>query len=420
MQGCLFSDKWIATRRYRWGDRVASRLVRSVCAVATVVALAIVGAGCGSTGVDEAAIPPGAPITIGYLASLTGYCDTYAKQYVEGAQLAVRLINEEGGVLGHPLRLEVRDDRGNAAVGVSQARSLLASGNVKFLAGTCSDAVAKSVAEEVANPDHVIYVVGAADPSIFRAGPRGYVFGTIPTTNLEGRFAASYVRTHLRWKRIAVVAEDYTYGYQVTAAFDKAMRGSGQAIVSQDFVPSGGTDDRALLRRLIGEHPDVIYSTLITGDAITFVKQALHSRLAGRTPFYGVMDPGTFEAPTKSTPGVDGYTYYPSAAIYHTPFAAAIRSLASVVANGGAAGDALNQIVIISQGIAKAKSTDPAEVRRALGGARISTAQGQLAIGPCDHLLAVPITEGTMEQGVGHWRDSLPPKLASARHYVGC
>ncbi len=372
------------------------RPMKKLTCCAFTAALGLIAAGCGSSSSSSSELASGAPVKIGYLASLTGFCSTFSQEYVKGADLAVKQINAQGGALGHKLELIVRDDKATPNTGVSQARDLVLSGHVKYLAGTCSSAVGKSVEQLVANPSHVLYVAGVVDPTIFQSGSSSYIFGTLPTAAVEGKNAAAYIRAHPQWKRIAVISEDYSYGYQVTAAFKKAMAGSGQTIISQDYVPSGGTDYTPYINKLIAEHPDAVYSTVITEDTVTLVKQGLPLGLFEKTNFFGVMDYGTIDAMPKPPVGVEGYTYYPSAAIYHTPFSHDLESLGTTVANGGAAGDAFNQIQLIAQGIEKAKSTDPTKVRDALGEAEVQTVQGSVKIHKCNHLIAMPIAMGTV------------------------
>jgi ABC-type branched-subunit amino acid transport system substrate-binding protein len=391
-------------------------------AALTSLALALPLAGCGSSGSSSSSLPAGAPLKIGYLASLTGFCSSFSQEYVKGAELAVKRINAEGGVLHHKLQLIVRDDKATPAVGVAQARDLVLSGGVKYLAGTCSSAVAKSVTKLVANPSHVIYVAGVADPTIFEGAPDIYVFNTIPTATVEGRNAAAYIRAHPQWKRIAVISEDYSYGYQVTAAFKKAMQGSGQEIISQDYVPSGGTEYTPYIDKIIAEHPDAVYSTVITEDTVTLVKQALPLGLFEKTHFFGVMDYGTIAFIPKLPTGIEGYTYYPSAAIYHTPFARLLETLGTAAANGGAAGDAFNQIQFIAQGIRKANSTDPTAVREALQEAHLQSVQGNVLIHKCNHGVAQPIAMGTVvgpttAQPFPHFE---PIRLQDTNKYFEC
>ncbi len=402
-------------------------MTRSAGGSATATALAVIAlasalAGCGSSGSGSAELASGAPVKIGYLASLTGFCSTFSQEYVKGAELAVRRVNEQGGVLGHKLQLIVRDDKATPTVGVAQARDLVLSAHVKYLAGTCSSAVGKSVEQLVANPSHVVYALGVSDPTVFSAGPEIYAFNTIPTAQIEGRNAAAYIRAHPRWKRIAVMSEDYSYGYQVTAAFKQAMAGSGQTIVSQDYLPSGGTDYTPYIDKVLAEHPDAVYSTVITEDTVTLVKQGLPLGLFSKTNFFGIMDYATIDAMDRPPVGVEGYTYYPSSSIYHTPFAHELEALSPAVANGGAAGDAFNQIQLIAQGIAKARSTDPTKVRDALGGASVQTVQGNVEIHKCNHEVAMPIAMGTVV-GPNHalaFAHFEPLRLVDTKRFFEC
>jgi branched-chain amino acid transport system substrate-binding protein len=400
------------------------RTRKAVSGVALAATLVLIATGCGSSssGSGSRSLAAGAPIKIGYLASLTGFCSTFSQEYVKGAELAVKQINARGGVLGHRLQLLVRDDKATPNVGVSQARDLVLSDHVKYLAGTCSSAVAKSVTQLVSNPSHVLYAVGVADPTVFSGGSESYAFDTIPTATIEGDNAAAYVRAHPQWKRVAVISEDYSYGYQVTAAFKAAMAGSGQRIVSQDYVPSGGSDYSSYIDKLIAERPDVVYATVITEDTVTLVKQAIPLGLFKDMKYFGILDYGTIDAMAQPPIGSYGYTYYPSASIYHTPFSADLETLGTAVANGGAAGDAFNQVQIIAQGIADARSTDPTAVRNALGGATVQTVQGNVKIHKCNHLIAMPIAMGpvvgkTAAQPFAHFE---PLHLVDTNSYFKC
>ncbi len=407
--------------------------------VAMLAALALALAGCGSSSVpsSEAELAAGAPVKIGYLASLTGFCAAFSREYVAGAELAVKQINAQGGVLGHRFQLIVRDDWATPSVAISRARALVLSRHVKYLAGTCTSEVAKSVAELIANPSHVVYVVGASEASVFAGSPETYVFDTIPTATIEGRVAAAYVRAHPQWKRIAVIGEDYGYGYQVTAAFKRALASdrpgsaggrSGQSqnaqqIVRVEYLPVGGSDYTPYIERLLAARPDAIYSTAITEDAVTLVEQGLPLGLFAKTHVLGVMDYATMAHMPEPPIGAQGYTIYPSASIYDTPFAHELQSsLGASVANAGAAGDGFNQIEVIAQGIEQARSTDPTKVRDALGGATVQTVQGSVKVHRCDHQLAMPIAMGpvagpTEAQPFAHLQ---PLTLVSTSKYYGC
>jgi branched-chain amino acid transport system substrate-binding protein len=387
-----------------------------------VVVLALAGAGCGSSKSKAAASASGsAPVKIGYLASLTGFCASFSQDYVKGAEQAVRTINAQGGVLGHRLQLLVRDDKAEPNVGVSQARDLVLGEHVGFLAGTCTSAVGKSVTRLVADPSHIPYVVGVADPTIF-TGSHSYVFGTIPTAAVEGANAAAFVRAHPQWRRVAVLAEDYSYGFEVSAAFRRNMRGSAQQISSHEFAPSEAPSYSSYISKLIAEKPDVVYNTLVSEDMVTFVKQAFPLGFFKVTRLFGPLDYVTLDAMAKPPLGQPGYGYYPAASMYNTPLAKKLEPLGKAVANSGSAGDGFNQIEIIAQGIEKAHSTEPAAVRDALSGATVQMVQGAEKIHACNNLTAVPIAMGpvvgpTAALPIAHFS---PLQLVDTNKYFTC
>jgi branched-chain amino acid transport system substrate-binding protein len=395
---------------------------RKLLACGLVAVLALGGAGCGSSkSRTSATTAAGSPVKIGYLASLTGFCAAFSQDYVKGAQQAVKTIDAEGGAGGHPLQLLVRDDKAEPNVGVSQARDLVLSEHVGFLAGTCTSAVGKSVTRLVANPSHIPYVVGVADPTIF-TGANSYVFGTIPTAAVEGANAAAFVRAHPQWKKVAVLAENYSYGYEVSAAFRRNMQGSAQKIVSQEYAPSEAPSYSSYISKLIAEKPDVVYNTLVAEDMVTFVKQAFPLGFFNVTRLFGPLDYVTLDAMTKPPVGQPGYGYYPAASMYNTALAKKLAPLGTAVANSGSAGDGFNQIEIIAQGIEKAHSTEPTAVRGALSGATVQMVQGAEKIHSCNNLTAVPIAMGpvaaaTTQLPFAHFS---PIELVDTNKYFTC
>jgi substrate-binding family protein len=166
--------------RHRHSRRIF--VMRKMLACALVLVLALACTGCEPpSSITSFPLAPGAPLKIGYLTSLTGSCARFSQASVRGAKRAVIAINRRGGVLGHRLRLLVRDDRGRPGVGVEQARDLVLGAEVKYLAGTCSGPVAKRVARLVANPFHMLYLPALPRSTAFPAGPSSYVFYLPPT-----------------------------------------------------------------------------------------------------------------------------------------------------------------------------------------------------------------------------------------------
>ncbi|MEM0454427.1 MAG: ABC transporter substrate-binding protein, partial [Nitrososphaerota archaeon] len=88
--------------------RTQALVIAVVVIVAVAVALAVVlpMLTAPSLGVST--------IKIGALEPLTGPFATWGKKHLAGAQLAVKEINERGGILGAKLELVVYDDKNDA------------------------------------------------------------------------------------------------------------------------------------------------------------------------------------------------------------------------------------------------------------------------------------------------------------------
>jgi branched-chain amino acid transport system substrate-binding protein len=381
-----------------------NRRTQRVIATLAVCALATAATACGSSNTNSSANSPtggkGA-IKIGYLGSLSGFCSAFSQDEVAGARAAVERLNAQGGVLGHPLDLVVRDDQATPNVGVSQARDLVLTQGIRFLAGTCSSAVSLAVRKSVADPSKVFYVAPSGDPSVFAGTGSGgsYVFGTLPVTPVEGATVGAFIKGLPGVKTVSFIGEDYSYSRGVFAAFQQAEKGGSQQIISADFATVG--DYTPYINKILSKKPDFVYNDLITGDAATFVKQAgplgLFNQL-GPGGMIGFYDLSTLIAMGKNAPvGQYGYDYYPEPYLYPgkemNEVASAYKTETGKTATG-AFGDGYNQISMIAQAIEKAGAVDPGKAAKALSGATVKFIQGPVTIRPCDHLPVVPLAIG--------------------------
>src|ERR1700694_2973397 len=81
-------------------------------------------------------------IKIGYPMPLSGPASVYGVAVVKGAEIAVKEMNERGGVLGRKLELLTRDSKASADEAVRLARELIIKDSVDFLSGTLTSAEA--------------------------------------------------------------------------------------------------------------------------------------------------------------------------------------------------------------------------------------------------------------------------------------
>lgn len=170
------------------------RFVRGVATVAAVTMLAACGGGSGDD--DDSSSGGGGgsdePIKIGMVAALTGPVAAYGVQTANAFQLAVRDINEAGGILGRDVEVEIVDNQSKPDAVPSLMRQL-ASDGANLLVGASSSPVtivAAQAADQLKLP--LIVPMEAADAIIGEG--RDYVFKVAPSVLAENGWPAQTIR----------------------------------------------------------------------------------------------------------------------------------------------------------------------------------------------------------------------------------
>jgi branched-chain amino acid transport system substrate-binding protein len=111
--------------------------------VAATLAAAMLGAGCGvANAADE--------IVLGAAVSLTGKYSVNGKNTQDGYNLAVKVINDKGGIkVGdkqYKLKVVYYDDESTSARGAQLVERLIDQDKVNFILGPYSSALTKAIA----------------------------------------------------------------------------------------------------------------------------------------------------------------------------------------------------------------------------------------------------------------------------------
>ncbi|MCK2169533.1 ABC transporter substrate-binding protein, partial [Thalassospira xiamenensis] len=85
------------------------------------------------------------PIRIGAIFPMSGIGAEAGAAWLQGSRLAVEHWNRNGGVLGRPIELVVRDDKYSSSGAVTAGRELATSG-VNLIVGACQSPMALGLA----------------------------------------------------------------------------------------------------------------------------------------------------------------------------------------------------------------------------------------------------------------------------------
>jgi branched-chain amino acid transport system substrate-binding protein len=161
------------TGRTKWNSGVVASL--------TLMALALTG--CGSDSKTSTPAPSAAnasltksEIKIGLLISQTGTSASSDKTGVDAAQAWEKWVNAGTGIAGHPVKLVIKDDKGDPATATAAAKELVGDGVVSMTLQTSNTELASNAYLKTQD----IPVIGATgySPQVWGATPN--YFGTAP------------------------------------------------------------------------------------------------------------------------------------------------------------------------------------------------------------------------------------------------
>lgn len=216
-------------------------------------------------------------IKVGGNFELSGPAASYGTQMDKGARLAIKHVNESGGVLGQQVEYVVYDNRSDTTETASIARRLVDEGVVGVVGpATSGDTLAQM---PVLDQAQIPSISGSATLDNITYNDKDelyeYFFRVVFEDSYQGRAAGKYVFDTLGAQRVAVVTDqalDYSLG--LTDAFTQSYTEAGGEIVYTDTIQTGDTDFSAVLTSLLVQDFDVLYLPVYYTEAGLFIQQA--------------------------------------------------------------------------------------------------------------------------------------------------
>jgi branched-chain amino acid transport system substrate-binding protein len=213
-------------------------------------------------------------IKIGALEPLTGPFATWGKKHLAGAQLAVKEINEKGGVLGAKLELVVYDDKNDAKEAVAAFQKMVEVDKVVAVMGPVSSGIAITLAPE-ANKAKVPLLLHMAGSHRILTLDNRYVFRTcLPAAPMNVAPVAQFIKEQ-NLKNVANIIASYEWGFAMRDASDRLIKTIPGINYQLEEAPVGEKDFTTYLRKIEPLKPDIIITMGHPPGGPTIVKQAL-------------------------------------------------------------------------------------------------------------------------------------------------
>jgi branched-chain amino acid transport system substrate-binding protein len=248
--------------------RVLRKCLAIVLALGAVTAVAACGSSSSSSsassnssaGSSSAAKSSGTPITIGTSLSLSGDFSADGQAYQRGYQLWVADQNKAGGLLGHPIKLDVVSDASSPAQVVSNYQKLIGSDKDALVLGPFSSLLTVPAAR-IAQRYGYAFVEGAGGaPSVFGAGLHNVFDVSIPVKDNLVTFAqwVAALPPSQRPKTAAYVTVNDPFTQPQLPVAQSILEQAGVKTVLNKVFPEEVTDYTAIAGQVATAKPDIV------------------------------------------------------------------------------------------------------------------------------------------------------------------
>lgn len=240
----------------------------------STVTLAACGAATSTSNSGASNTADNETFNVGGNFGLSGAFSAYGTAINDGAALAFKEINEDGGVLGKDVNYISVDNKSDATESTTQTARLIDEENISVLVG--SDTTGSTEAQiQTATDASVPIVAPAATGDSLTLDSSGnvldYVFRVPFQDTFQGSVLAEFANQE-GYETAAIIQDNSSdYGQNLAAEFDDIFEGE---VVGTESYVSGDTDFNSILNNIASKNPDVIFIAGYYTEGGSIVKQA--------------------------------------------------------------------------------------------------------------------------------------------------
>jgi len=233
-------------------------------------------------------VAPGAaqapPIKIGFITSLTGVAAQAAKDMVNGLTMYLEETGYQMG--GRKVELIVEDDQGRPDTALAKLRKVVEHDQVHLVAGILFGHLGYAVAPKIDEYKVPGLITVAASDDLTQRLKYRWVVRTGWASSQPSHPFGEYAAKTLKYKKVAVIASDYAFAWEVVGGFQKTFEESNGQIVQKLWVPLGAMDLSPYIARLRRD-TDAVFTMIAGASTIQFFKQYQDAGLTGKIPLIG-------------------------------------------------------------------------------------------------------------------------------------
>ena len=329
------------------------RTGRRVALLFVVVSLLSMAAGCDAFSREQSTTP----LKIGLLLNFSGSPEASGDR-MRAFDLALKHINDGGGVLGMPVEGIAADATADPSAAVEAARRLVEIEGVHAIVGPNASSAALRVARQVSFELEIPTISpSATSPQLSGVEDNDFFFRTALSDAAQGPVLADLARDR-EFDNVGLIYQDDAYGHGLATAFEESWNGTLQTVsvdteqtdFSRELGQSANLGAQALIviafegqaQSIVQQALDeAIYDRFVFGDAakrISLVKAVGGDRLGGMFGTAGASAPDNAASAGWEASFIAEYGELPVLAYVKETYDATVAIAFAAQAAGGVAG----------------------------------------------------------------------------------
>ncbi len=212
----------------------------------------------------------GEPIRIGFLTVRTGPLAAGGKQMEQGIQLFLKERNNT--IAGRKVELIIADTGGNPAGAKTKTQELVERDKVHVIIGPLAAFEALAIDDYIRATRTPTVSCSAAAEDLTQRKPNPYFVRSAASSGQPNHALGEYAAKDLGYKRVAIIADDFAYGHETAAAFQRVFEDNGGRVVQRIFTPLNAPDYGSYLAQ-IKQNVDAVYAGFAGANGFRFLRQ---------------------------------------------------------------------------------------------------------------------------------------------------
>jgi branched-chain amino acid transport system substrate-binding protein len=346
------------------------------------------------------------PIKIGVVTPLTGTYAGIGQQVKWGIDMAIKEINDKGGILGRKVEAIYEDEEANPNVAVQKAEKLFQVSKVDFLTGTVNSGSTLAVGQVAERNSRLAATTVSFSDAITGDKCSPNMFRVNAKAGMQSAALAEWMVKEKPNASVYYLGPDYEMGRSTVAAFKAAAEAKGAKSVGEVYAPLDNKDYSPFFGQIRAAKAQVLYTSVAGNDTVRFLSQLSEFGLAKQMQIVGAAGSVTAQnmgAIGKAAEGyVTGAAYSaeldnPANKKFVADFKAAWKAEPDLYGV-----DSYGVMYFYKAAVEKAGTTDTDKLRTAMRGIEWQTPQGKKTMRAGDHqaiqdMYAVKVVNGKFQ-----------------------